>query len=70
MDRLKDKRFIVYSSAQAQKATDYILNIRNEEKELIPNDEFIEKPEKYDVKEKELENIRMSEEKQMVEINR
>ena len=27
-----DKRFIIHASAQAQKATDYILNIQNEEK--------------------------------------
>lgn len=30
----KDKKFIVYASARAQQATDYILNIRKEEKEL------------------------------------
>ena len=29
-----DKKFIVYASSQAQKATDYILNIKNEEKEV------------------------------------
>lgn len=35
LERLKnDKKFIVYASSQAQKATDYILNIKNEEKEL------------------------------------
>ncbi len=35
LERLKnDKRFIVHASAQAQKATDFILNINNEEKEL------------------------------------
>jgi antirestriction protein ArdC len=38
LERLrKDKKFIVYASAHAQKATDYILNIRNEEKELSLN---------------------------------
>ena len=35
LERLKnDKRFIVHASVQAQKATDYILNIKKEEKEL------------------------------------
>ena len=30
----KIRKFIVYASSQAQKATDFILNIRNDEKEL------------------------------------
>jgi antirestriction protein ArdC len=35
LERLKnDKKFIVYASSQAQKATDYILNVKNEEKEI------------------------------------
>lgn len=35
LERLRnDKKFIVHASAQAQKATDFILNVRNEEKEL------------------------------------
>lgn len=35
LERLKkDKKFIVYASSQAQKATDFILNIRNEEKDI------------------------------------
>jgi antirestriction protein ArdC len=34
LERLKnDKRFIVHASAQAQKATDYILNVKNKERE-------------------------------------
>ncbi|MCX6232932.1 MAG: zincin-like metallopeptidase domain-containing protein [Bacteroidetes bacterium] len=40
LEHLKnDKKFIVYASSQAQKATDYILNIKNEEKELGKNEE-------------------------------
>jgi antirestriction protein ArdC len=31
----KDKRFIVYASAQAQKATDYILNIKHDENAFV-----------------------------------
>lgn len=35
LERLRnDKKIIVYSSSHAQKATDYILNVRNEEKEI------------------------------------
>jgi antirestriction protein ArdC len=34
-ERLRnDKKIIVYSSSQAQKATDYILNVKNEEKKI------------------------------------
>ncbi len=48
LERLKkDKKFIVYASAQAQKATDYILNVRNEEREV----------EQLEFNEKEPENI-------------
>ena len=40
LERLKkDKKFIVFASAQAQKAADYILNVRNEERELFPDEE-------------------------------
>ncbi len=40
LGRLKnDKKFIVHASAQAQKATDYILNINQESKELDISDE-------------------------------
>ena len=36
LKRLKeDKKFIVYASAQAQKAVDYILNIKREENEVV-----------------------------------
>lgn len=35
LERLKkDQKCIVYASAQAQKASDFILNIKNEEKEI------------------------------------
>jgi len=43
-----DKRFIVYASSQAQKATDYILNVQNkeielqEEKEIQPNNNRVD----------------------------
>jgi antirestriction protein ArdC len=44
LERLKnDKRFIVHASAQAQKATDYILNIKNEDNNLDVSDNHIEK---------------------------
>ena len=33
-----DKKFIVYASSQAQRATDYILNIQPKEKEIILNE--------------------------------
>ena len=59
LERLKkDKKFIVYASAQAQKATDYILNIRNEEKELIPNEENFEKLDKTNERVNRLKKIR------------
>lgn len=48
LERLKkDKKFIVYASAQAQKATDYILNVRDEEREV----------EQAELNEKEPQNI-------------
>jgi antirestriction protein ArdC len=44
LKRLKEnKRFIVHASAQAQRATDYILNIKPEEKELEVTENNIEK---------------------------
>jgi len=52
LKRLKeDKRFIVHASAQAQKATDFILNINNEEKELDLSVAKIEKTDEPVVKE-------------------
>ena len=42
LERLrKDKKFIVYASSHAQKSVDYILNVRNEEKELSLNEQPI-----------------------------
>ena len=38
LDRLKqDKKFIVYASAHAQKAVDYILNIKHQDNEIVPH---------------------------------
>lgn len=53
-----DKRFIVHASAQAQKATDYILNIKNEEKELDMTNEYIEKSDKSIKRNTELQETR------------
>ena len=56
LKRLKeDKRFIVHASAQAQKATDYILNINSEEKELDVAEAKTEKV--VEANEKAVENI-------------
>ena len=58
LERLKnDKRFIVHASAQAQKATDYILNIRNE-KELDIPEAVIEKADKTSDRAMELKDVR------------
>ncbi len=54
LERLKkDQKCIVYASAQAQKATDFILNIKNEEKELE-----VQEPVKSVEREKELVEMR------------
>ena len=37
----EDKKFIVHASADAQKATDYILNVQEKEKEIEPNEKEI-----------------------------
>ena len=59
LERLKnDKRFIVHASTQAQKATDYILNIKNEEKELNQINIYSEKFKKADDRIIELEETR------------
>jgi antirestriction protein ArdC len=74
LERLKnDKRFIVHASAQAQKATDYILNINSDNKELGINDEIENndisikdnKNERY----KELQNSRQQKEIKCMEVN-
>jgi len=68
LKRLKeDKRFIVHASAQAQKATDFILNIKNEEKELN-FDSPIEKPDKSVEREKQLREIREKENEKSIEM--
>jgi len=60
LKRLKDdKRFIVHASAQAQKATDYILNIHNEEKDLELTENQSEKLEKSSERESELKEVRV-----------
>jgi antirestriction protein ArdC len=70
LERLKnDKKFIVYASSQAQKATDYILNINNEEKELIPDAEHSEKPKISEVRGKELMKLRLNGKEKSVERN-
>jgi antirestriction protein ArdC len=58
LERLKkDKKFIIHASSQAQKATDFILNVRNEEKEvdLLEENEHIVKSE---LRGKELDKMR------------
>src|ERR1035437_4133694 len=52
----KDQKCIVYASAQAQKASDYILNIKNEEKEMEA-----QLPIKSQNREMELQKIREKE---------
>ena len=71
LERLrKDKKFIVYASAQAQKATDYILNVRNEEKELNPEEEFPKKPDKTNERGNELKETRVKNKEESIVIER
>jgi len=71
LERLKnDKKFIVYASTQAQKATDYILNIRNQEKEPEPIEQIEREFEKSDDRERELYKINQKRGKKSIEINR
>jgi antirestriction protein ArdC len=59
LERLKnDKRFIVHASAQAQKATDYILNIYDEVKELGLSENCSEKSKKSEERNRELRQYR------------
>ena len=54
LERLKkDQKCIIYASAQAQKASDYILNIKNEEKEIE-----VQQPTKPTEREMELQEMR------------
>ena len=58
LEKLKqDKKFIVYASSQAQKATDYILNIQIE-KEIEPLEKEFDKKEKVSDREMELQEMR------------
>lgn len=69
LERLKiDKRFIVHSSSQAQKATDFILKFSSEEKEfnLISDMDL----EKNTDKEEELKEIRSKEKEKSAELER
>lgn len=65
----EDKKFIVYASSQAQKATDYILNIQIE-KVIEPSEKDFEKKDKVSEREMELKEMREKGEKRTVEINR
>jgi antirestriction protein ArdC len=70
LERLKnDKRFIVHASAQAQKATDYILNMKDEEKELGLNQD-IEKEDKHIDKEKLIRETLDSEKKRYMQLQK
>lgn len=70
LERLKnDKRFIVHSSAQAQKATDFILNVRNEEKELDLADHLVD-PDKNTDRERELKETREIKKEKSVQLEK
>ena len=78
----EDKKFIVYASSQAQKATDYILNIKEIEKEIEPIEKEIEtsvvtnseknlvNEEKITEREKGLKETREKSEDKSIEITR
>ena len=71
LEKLKnDKRFIVHASAQAQKATDYILNIKNEEKELDLTENHSEKLDKSEERERELREVRSFEKENSIGMER
>jgi antirestriction protein ArdC len=65
----KDKKIIVYASSQAQRATDYILNFRNEEKELNLADRSEESDKPID-REKELKGTREMKKENLVELEK
>ena len=49
-----DKKFIVHASAEAQKATDYILNVQEKEKEIEPSEkEIVSEPSEIEPIDKE-----------------
>ncbi len=73
----KDKKFIVYASSQAQKATDYILNIQEKEKEIEPEEKELEpstkdtnKKDKTNSRENDLQKTRERGEEQTVAMER
>ena len=68
LERLKnDKRYIVHASAQAQKATDFILRIYNEEKEIDP----LEEPTKTTINRvEEIESLRCNNQGHLYKIER
>lgn len=71
LERLKnDKKLIVYASSQAQKATDFILNIRNEELEPEYANKLIKEQEKVVDRERELKELRISEKDMEVGVER
>ncbi|MFH2141275.1 MAG: ArdC-like ssDNA-binding domain-containing protein [Bacteroidota bacterium] len=71
LERLKkDKKFIVYASAQAQKATDYILNIRNQEKEPELVEQNENESEKSIARERGLKEVREKEKVESIGMER
>ena len=70
LERLRnDKRFIVHASAQAQKATDYILNVQCAEKELDLEEQILEQDKSID-REGGLRKTREKKEQQSIEKER
>lgn len=70
LERLRnDKKLIVHASAQAQKATDFILNIRNEEKELDLAGHVVE-PDKNIDRERELRETRETRREKSIELEK
>jgi hypothetical protein len=65
----KDKKFIVYASSQAQRATDFILNIRNKEKDLDLADQSLKSDKGID-REKELRGTREMKKEHSIEIEK
>ena len=71
LERLKnDKKFIVHASAHAQKATDFILNIKNEEREMDLTENHSEDLDKSEEREMELREIRNFEKENSIKMER
>ncbi len=66
----KDKKLIVHASAQAQKATDYILDIRTKEKELEVQQPAEREKELQETRGKELNEIRKKSQEKSIDRNR